>query len=182
MSSITRIRISHAQGFKNKECLEEALAIHDLGSMFAVERVGDKYQLNASLAARHGNKQQLEESLRKSLDEVVETILPTYTKLLATDDFGSKGFYLKRETKNLEEETLVFEKINSFSEKGLPEQIVVKIRYDYRLTLDTSNFVGKKCLDTTKQFEDNIGQVIGREMKPEFVTINRRLLEITEYR
>ena len=97
MSSLTRIKINHEQGFMNKECLEEALTIHDLGSMFAIVRVGDKYQLNASLDARNENKLKMEISLKKRLDEVVRTIFPTYTKLLATDDFGSKGFYLKRE-------------------------------------------------------------------------------------
>jgi len=179
MSSLTMIKISHKQGFKNKECLEEALAIHDLGSMFAITRVGDKYQLNAILDARYRDKLKMEVSLKEKLDEVVRTILPTYTKLLATDDFGSKDFYLKRETRNLNEEILVFEKINSFTEIGLPEQIVVKIRKDYRHTLDTKNFTGKKCIDTTKQFEEKIGQVITREMKPESATNNRRLLEIT---
>lgn len=179
MSSLTRIKINHKQGFTNKECLEEALAIHDLGSMFAIVRVGDKYKLNASLDARNGNKLEMEISLKKRLDEVVRTIFPTYTKLLATDDFGSEGFYLKRETLNLNEEILVFEKINSFSERGIPEQIVVKIRKNYRLIIDTNNFTGKKCLDATKQFEEKIGQVIGREMKPESATSYRKLLEIS---
>lgn len=179
MSSLTRIKINHEQGFKNKECLEEALTIHDLGSMFAITRVGDKYQLNASLAPRGRDRLKVETSLKEQLNEVVRTILPTYTKLLATDDFGSKGFYLKRETRNLTEEVLVFEKPNPIGERGKPEQVIIKIRTDYILTLDTRNFTGKKCLDATKQFEDNIGQVIGREMKPESATNNRRLLEIS---
>ena len=181
MSSLTRIKISHKQGFANKECLEETLVIHGLGSNFTVDRVGDKYQLNASMAFRERDKLKLETSLKEQLNEVVKTILPTYTKLLATDDFSSKGFYLKRVTIDPEEEILVFEKIDSFSEKGLPEQIILRIRNAYRLTIDTNNFTGKKCLDTTRNFEENIGQVIGREIKPEGATNNRRLLDMTVY-
>ena len=48
MSSFTRIKIGHKQGFTNKECLEETLTIHELGANYTIERVGDKYQLNAS--------------------------------------------------------------------------------------------------------------------------------------
>ncbi len=179
---MTRIKISHEQGFKNKECLEEALAIHYLGSVYTIARVGDKYQLNTSSTARNGNKLEVETSLKKRLSEVVRAILPTYSTLLATKDFSSKGFYLKKEIIGLDEKLLVFEKTNPIGERGKPEQIIIKIRTDYILTLDTRNFTGRKCLDATKQFEDSIGQVIEREMKSESATNNRKLLEISVYR
>ncbi|MCE7747820.1 MAG: DUF2997 domain-containing protein [Candidatus Heimdallarchaeota archaeon] len=178
MSSVTKIRITHEQGFASKECLEEALTIHDLRSGFHITRVGDKYQLNTSSSSRDGDKLKMENDLKKRLDEIVSIILPTYTRLLATDDFNSKGFFLKRNSKDMSEETLVFQRINSFSEKDVPEQIIIKIRRDYNLTIDTNNFTGKKCLETTKQFEDKIGQVIHREMKPETATSSRKLATI----
>jgi len=174
---MTRIQITHKHGFTSRECLEEALATHNLLSQFAIARVGDKYQLNATLSSRDVNREMLENELKKKLDEAIKTILPTYTKLLATDDFNGKGFYLKRETKDIVEETLVFEMINAFSEKDVPEQIILKIRNDYSLTIETKNFTGSKCRETTKHFEDDIGQVIYREMKPEAATNSRRLLE-----
>ena len=172
---MTMIKITHEQGFTNKECLEEALATHGFLSKFAIVGVGDKYQLNITQSRRDVNRTIVENELKKELDEAIKTILPTYTKLLATDDFNAKGFYLKRETKDLEEETLVFEKIHAFSEKDVPEQIIIKIRRDYNLTVDTQNFTGNKCRETTRNFEDAIGQVIWREMKPEDTTNNRKL-------
>ncbi len=178
MSQMTRIRITHEQGFASRECLEEALATHNLLSQFAIARVGDKYQLDGTLSHRDKDEITLKNELKEKLDEAIRTILPTYTRLLATDEFNDQGFYLKRETKDIHEETLVFEKIHSFSERDVPEQIILKIRNDYNLTIDAQNFTGDKCRDTTKKFEDDIGKVIDRIMKPEEATNNRRLIEM----
>ena len=148
MSQMTRIRITHEQGFASRECLEEALASHGLLTMVSILRVGDKFQLDKTIRSRDVNRVKLETELKKELDRVVQTIIPTYTKLLATDDFNEQGFYLKRTMQDVDEELLIFEKIHCFSERNVPEQIVLRIRKDYTLDLETLRFTGNKCVDT----------------------------------
>ena len=70
MSSVTKIRITHEQGFASKECLEEALTIHDLRSGFHITRVGDKYQLNTSSSSSDGDKLKMENDLKKRLPQL----------------------------------------------------------------------------------------------------------------
>ncbi len=172
-----RIRITHEQGFASKECLEEALEMHNLLSGITIIKEGDKYQLHAILSEREGDKLKMEESLKNELEKVVEIILPTYTRLLATEDFGIKGFKLKEEKRNTQEEVLIFERNIRLDGQYIPEQIVLRIKGIYGLNVETKNFRGKNCLHATKSFEEDIGQVIHREMKPEAATNNRRLQE-----
>ena len=69
MSQMTRIRITPEQGFKSKECLEEALMIHGLSSKYNIIKEGDKYQLSAIISRRTRRQLEKGESYRKRLEK-----------------------------------------------------------------------------------------------------------------
>ena len=167
MSSITTIRISHEHGFIDIECLEEALEVNNLNSSFEIVQVGNKFQLNASQTTRDGNTSQIAANLKTQLNSAINTLLPTYTRLLAIKDFNSRKFILKNESTTSAGLVLKFEKATSLREGGQFERVVVTIRDDHTLTTDAINFKGRSCLDATRPFEAKIGKVIKREMKPE---------------
>ena len=177
MSQMTRIRITHEQGFKSKECLQRSLEMHYLSSSCRIIQEGDKYQLNLTLSVRDRNNLLLEKNLKEKLRTIVETILPTYTKLLAKSDFEIKGFNLKEEKQEAKEKEMIFERKVRIDGEYIPEQITLKIRGNDSLTIDTQNFRGKSCLHATSSFEEDIGQVIHREMKPESATNTRRVVD-----
>ncbi len=167
MSSLTTIRISHKHGFLSKECLEESLEVHNLQNSVDIEQLGRFFRLVTSTRTRAGNRSRAEEQLQSVLDNTINQILPTYTRLLAIKEFEAKKFVLKSEKSTSEGEVLIFEKSASLQEGGKFERLIVTIRHDNTLTVDAVNFTGRKCLDTTGSFEAKIGKVIKREMKPE---------------
>jgi len=167
LSSLTTIRITHEQGFFNKECLEEALKVHKLNSSFEITQLGNKFQLRSSLTTKDGNKNSIEASLLQNLNNAVKTILPTYTRLLAIKDFESRKFRLIKESHTSEGNVLLFEKAATLKEGGEFQRLIVTIRNDNTLTIDAVNFTGRSCIEATKPFETKVGKVIKRDMKPE---------------
>jgi len=167
MSSLTTIRISHKHGFLSKECLEESLKVHDLQTSVEIEQNGRFFQLITGTRTTAGKRRSTEEHLQSVLDNTVNQILPTYTRLLAIKEFEAKKFVLKNEKTTSEGKVITFEKSASLKEGGKFERLIVTIRPDNTLTVDAVNFTGRKCLDTTGSFEAKIGKVIKRKMKPE---------------
>lgn len=170
MSSLTTIKMKHKLGFVCRESLEGALKAHNisLDSELAIIESQGKFQLTSSKQVRNGQVQLTSEQLTTKLDEIVKKILPAYTRLLAIKDFQAQNFSLVRERSEREGQILVFEREKSLVEGGQFERLIVTIRPDQTLTIDAENFTGRSCLDATGGFENRIGRVVSRELKPEY--------------
>lgn len=167
MSSITVIKVQHQLGFVDLECLEKSLDINNLLNQVTIQQQEGKYTLLLTQSARNGQATRVKAELEHQLEKIIKSILPEYLKLLSIKDFEAKKFTLKREKKESDGLLLVFERTKALKDGGDFERLLVKIRDDNTVTIDAVNFTGRKCLDTTKSFENKIGKVIRRDMKPE---------------
>ncbi len=167
MSSITVIKIQHNLGFVDLECLEKSLEKNKFYNQVTIQQLAGKYTLSMSQRATNSQSSKIRAELEKQMEIIIAGILPDYVRFLSIKDFEAKKFSLKREKQESDGLLLVFERTKSLKDGGEFERLLVKIRDDNTVTIDAVNFAGRKCLDTTKSFENKVGKVIKRDMKPE---------------